>query len=169
MARIGLRMMLTSPWPPLKSRKASFPQYGFKAGISGGPACRLRVHRVVQFASALRAPRFLYRCTPVLSPGTRCADAPPSKRLMPFYPRGPRSSPGYSVPAHQHLIGPMVPHSQAQLDFTAERLIRAALAVRQPAAPKRPTNGSVLSLACCLNMSPSGTPGCSSVAFIQFL
>ena len=62
-----------------------------------------------QFASALRAPRCLYRCTPVLSPGTRCADAPPLKRLMPLYPRGPRSGPGCSVPVHQHLIGPMRP------------------------------------------------------------
>jgi hypothetical protein len=34
MARTGLRMMPTSPSPPLKFRTASFPRYGFKAGIS---------------------------------------------------------------------------------------------------------------------------------------
>jgi hypothetical protein len=34
MARTGLRMMPTSPSSPLKSRTVSFPQYGFKAGIS---------------------------------------------------------------------------------------------------------------------------------------
>jgi hypothetical protein len=40
MARIGLRMMPPFPWPSLKSRTVSFPQYGFKAGVSGG-ACPL--------------------------------------------------------------------------------------------------------------------------------
>jgi hypothetical protein len=36
MARIGLRMMPPFPWSPLKSRTVSFPQYGFKAGMSDG-------------------------------------------------------------------------------------------------------------------------------------
>lgn len=35
MARTGLRMMPTSPSPPLKFRTAGFPQYGFKASRSG--------------------------------------------------------------------------------------------------------------------------------------
>jgi hypothetical protein len=35
-ARTGLRMMPTSPRSSLKSRTVSFPQYGFKAGVSGG-------------------------------------------------------------------------------------------------------------------------------------
>ncbi len=34
MARTGLRMMPTSPSPPLKFRTAGFPRYGFKASIS---------------------------------------------------------------------------------------------------------------------------------------
>ena len=34
MALIGLRMMPTFPSSPLKFRTASFPRYGFKAGIS---------------------------------------------------------------------------------------------------------------------------------------
>ncbi len=37
-ARTGLRMMPTSPPPPLKFRTAGFPQYGFKASLSAG-AC----------------------------------------------------------------------------------------------------------------------------------
>src|SRR5271167_1370468 len=36
MARTGLRMMPTFPSLPLKSRTVSFPQYGFKAGLSDG-------------------------------------------------------------------------------------------------------------------------------------
>ena len=37
-ARTGLRMMPTSPPPPLKFRTVGFPQYGFKASLSAG-AC----------------------------------------------------------------------------------------------------------------------------------
>ncbi len=36
MALIGLRMMPTFPWPPLKFRKAGLPRYGFKADLSDG-------------------------------------------------------------------------------------------------------------------------------------
>ena len=35
-ARTGLRMMPTSPRSPLSFRTAGFPQYGWKAGLSGG-------------------------------------------------------------------------------------------------------------------------------------
>src|SRR5215471_4881226 len=35
-ARIGLRMMPTFPRSPLSFRTASFPQYGWKAGLSDG-------------------------------------------------------------------------------------------------------------------------------------
>ena len=34
-ARTGLRMMPTSPRSPLSFRTAGFPQYGWKAGLSG--------------------------------------------------------------------------------------------------------------------------------------
>jgi hypothetical protein len=36
MARTGLRMMPTFPSSPLRCRTAGFPQYGSKAGLSGG-------------------------------------------------------------------------------------------------------------------------------------
>jgi hypothetical protein len=36
MARTGLRMMPTSPSPPLKFRTVGFPQYGYKASLSVG-------------------------------------------------------------------------------------------------------------------------------------
>jgi hypothetical protein len=58
-ARTGLRMMPTFPRSSLKSRTAGLPQYGFKAGISDEPSCRPRVPRVMQFASVLRATRYL--------------------------------------------------------------------------------------------------------------
>jgi hypothetical protein len=36
MARCGLRMMPPYPSSPLSCRKAGFPRYGWKAGVSGG-------------------------------------------------------------------------------------------------------------------------------------
>ena len=92
-----------------RSRTTGFPQYGFKAGISDGPSCRSRVLRVVRFASTLRGRRCRYRRILVQSRGARCANPPPFKRLLPLYPRDPRSGPGYVVPVHHHLTGPMRP------------------------------------------------------------
>jgi hypothetical protein len=66
----------------------------------------------------------------VLSRGARCAGTPPCKRLVPLYPRGPRSGPGYSVPVHQHLIGPIRP-TRKHISISPTRLIRDALAVRR--------------------------------------
>ena len=83
----------------------------------------------------------------VLSRGARCAGTPPCKRLVPLYPRGPRSGPGYSVPVHQHLIGPIRP-TRRHISISPTRLIRDALAVRRTSSPpRRPASGSVLSLA----------------------
>jgi hypothetical protein len=122
-------MMPPFPPPPLKSRTAGFPQYGFKAGISDSafPSTTWYSRRVVCVCPS---------CTPLpirrilaLSRGTRCAGAPPFKRPSPLYPRGPRSGPGYSVPAHHHLFGPMRPTRQ-HTPISPTRFIRGALAVR---------------------------------------
>ncbi len=64
--------------------------------------------RVDQFAVVLRAPRCLRRI-PVLCRGTLCAGTPPFERLLPLYPRGPRSGPGSSVPVHPCLTDPIRP------------------------------------------------------------
>ena len=111
-ASVGLSPTEHSSLSWTRFRKAGFPRYGFKAGMSDGPSCRPRVLRVVQFASALRAPRCLKRRILVLSRGARCAGAPPCKRHWPLYPRGPRSGPSYSVSVHHHLIGPIRPTRQ---------------------------------------------------------
>jgi hypothetical protein len=101
MARSGLRMMPTFPSSPLKFRTAGFPRYGLKAGISG---------------EAFPASGFAF----VLRAGCRHRDSLLSVRGggsaqhlhasgFPLYPRGPRSGPGYVVPVHLHLTGPMRP------------------------------------------------------------
>jgi hypothetical protein len=100
----------------------------------------------------------------VLSRGARCACAPPCKQLWPLYPRGPRSGPGYSVPVHPHLLGPIRP-TRKHISISPTRLIRDVLAVRRTSTPRRPTSGSVLSLAVLYRhvalQDPGKPAGCS--------
>jgi len=108
MARTGLRMMPTSPSSPLKFRAAGFPRHGFKAGLSGGPACATSTWYAAQLTSTLRAPRLQTAGLRSVPEALR-AGAPPCERPLPLYPRGPRSGLGYVVPVHQHLLGPIRP------------------------------------------------------------
>jgi hypothetical protein len=108
MARSGLRMMPTFPLPSLKFRTAGFPQYGFKAGWSDKAfPCDATL------ASNSLPASFVLLASLVGSPfcagGTLCAGTPPFERLLPLYPRGPRSGPGSSAPVHPRLIGPILP------------------------------------------------------------
>ena len=107
MARTGLRMMPTFPSSPLRFRTAGFPQYDSKAGLSDG-ACPggassaslgLRPSFVSPIASIL--PRSVSRFLAQRDTAMRA--------VLPPYPRGPRSGPGYSVPVHHHLLGPIRP------------------------------------------------------------
>ena len=135
--------------------------------VRQGPPVR-RNPRVDQFAVVLRAPR-CPRLIRVLCRGTVRAGAPSFERLLPLYPRGPRSGPGSSVPVHPRLIGLILPRLQAHSDFTAFRLIPDAFAVHT--APMRPSSGSTLSLPFLLDMPSSTTPGrsqpvCSRLRFL---
>ena len=101
MARTGLRMMPTFPLPPLKFRTAGFPRYGFKAGISDEafPANR--------FAIVLRALCCHRYSLPCVRDDALIITS--VRAVRPLYPRGPRSGPGYAVPVHHHLPGPIRP------------------------------------------------------------
>jgi hypothetical protein len=102
------RMMPTFPSSSLKFRTAGFPRYGFKAGISD-KAFPFGVSRTpVGLPLSFVLPASLVGI-PVLCRGTLCAGTPPFERPLPLYPRGPRSGPGYAVPVHQRLIGPIRP------------------------------------------------------------
>jgi len=145
MARIGLRMMPPFPSSPLSFRTADFLQSGWKAGISDGAfPSTANSARVVRFASALRAPR-CPRLYLVLSRATRCAGAPPCIRF-PVLPQGSSLRSRLCCPGPSTLIDPMRPTRQLT-SISPTRLIRSDLAVRQLSAPRRPTSGSVLSLA----------------------
>ena len=75
--------------------------------VRQGPPVR-RNPRVDQFAVVLCAPR-CPRLIRVLCRGTVRAGSPSFERLLPLYPRGPRSGPGSSVPVHPRLIGLILP------------------------------------------------------------
>ena len=105
----------------------------------------------------------------VLCRGTRCADAPSFKRPLPLYPRGPRSGPGYSCPGPSSLNSA----PSAPLTGTA-RLHRIAAYTRCLRCARYRRLGDPRVDPCFrwpffLDMSPSGTPGSSSVAYTQFL
>jgi hypothetical protein len=86
------------------------------------------------------------------------------------------STPGVLAPVRVIVSRSIITYStpSAPLAGTA-RLHRKAAYTHCPRcapnsrAPRRPTRGSVLSLAYFLDMSPSETPGSSSVASVQFL
>ncbi len=86
---------------------------------------------------------------------------------LPLYPRGPRSGPGYVVPIHPHLIGPIRP-TRRHIQTSPSRLIPDALAV-----PIRIGLGDPRLVPCfrcllLLDMPPSATTGSPSAALTQF-
>src|SRR5215510_1477615 len=109
MARTGLRMMPTFPSSPLKFRTVGFPQYGFKAGLSEGacPAPGAQLSRPSGLPPSFVLPAFsLY--IPALC-RVSCALEHCHASRPAALPQGPRSGPGFAVPVHPHLIGPIRP------------------------------------------------------------
>ena len=155
MARTGLRMMPTFPSSPLRFRTAGFPRYGSKAGLSDGAFRPMPDHRIVSFASVVRASRG----RPVLlaqSRGRQLGETPPCEQPSPLYPRGPRSGPGYAVPVHPRLSAPSAPLA------STSRFHRSAAytpCLRCAFRPRRPTRGSALSHGFLRDLSSSQTPG----------
>ena len=166
-------MMPTFPSPPLKFRTVGLPQYGFKAGLSDGaflqsdavkPAPR-HPHVSPQFAATLRAlrgPRFS-RSTPGEPDSVAHRHASDPVAL----PQGPSLRSGLCCPGPSTLNRPHPPHSRAHRDFTAQRLIRDAFAVRVRLGDPRAVPCFRQSF--LLGMSSSKTPGSSPAACAQFL
>jgi hypothetical protein len=111
MARIGLRMMPTFPSSPLSFRTVSFPQYGWKAGLSGSafpPTPSVKPAPGIPGAMAgLRLPFVPHLAPPSVPPcvGSEASAAHRHARRSLLYPRGPRSGLGYHVPVHPRLAG----------------------------------------------------------------
>ena len=62
----------------------------------------------MRFASVLRAPR-LSRLDPRSESRDAARLSTSVRAVYPLCPRGPRSGPGYAVPIHPHLFGPIRP------------------------------------------------------------
>jgi hypothetical protein len=158
MARTGLRMMPTSPSPPLKFRTAGFPQYGFKASMSDR-AClngdSVKPSPGVPSLPLSLPPPFAHFCRG-LSPGsesrsTRAAVGRCSRGLRPSTPGVLGSGPSYVVSVHHCLLLPHPSVPQARCDFVLPYTQR----LRCAGAPRRPAGLSLLSLLCFPCMSPT--------------
>ena len=169
----GLRMMPTFPPPPLSFRTASFPQYGWKVGLSGsafphvaqvkpapGIPCASR-----RFASALSAPR-CSTLRPALCRNSGTGSALPCEELSPL-PQRPSLRSGFYCPSPSTLSRPHPSHSQAHPAFAAWRFIRDAFAVLVRLGDPRVV--PCFRCAFLFGMPPSTTAGSPLVACAQFL
>ena len=133
MARTGLRMMPTFPSPSLKFRTASFPQYGFKASLSGRAFLHRRAVKpapgIPTSPSSLHRPFARFRHG-IAAPGT---ESRPIRASACRCTRGTHlatpgvlgSGPSYVVSVHHRVLRPHPSVSQARDDFTACRLYAA--------------------------------------------
>ena len=165
--------MPTFPPPPLSFRTVSFPQYGWKVGLSGsafphvtqvkpapGIPCVSR-----RFASALRALR-CHTLRPALCRNGGLGGALPFEEISPLPQRSSLRS-GFCCPGPSSLIRPHPPHSQAHSDFAAWRFIRNAFAVLVRLGDPR-----LVPCFCCtfpLDMPSSTTAGSPLAICAQFL
>src|ERR1035441_4791798 len=144
----------------LRSFLTQFP------GTASRPECQTRPSQYTGLPSpCVRSAAMVISCS---VSGTMRYHAPPFEQLLPLYPRGPRSGPGYVVPVHPHLTDPIRP-TRGHIQISPSRgFIPDAFAVHAVGMPRQPTTGSELSLMLFHNMSPSETTGNPSVAYTQY-
>ncbi len=108
MARSGLRMMPTFPSPSLKFRTVSFPQYGFKVGLSDGAFPKHAQYHVTRFASVLRALR-LPRRIPRTVPRDAARLSTTVQAAFAALPQGPSLQPGFALQVFLAYLAPSAP------------------------------------------------------------
>src|SRR3954452_20862809 len=164
-ARTGLRMMPTFPRSPRSFRTAGFPQYGWKAGLSGGafpdhqrlkPAPGLHL-----LTPGLPSP-FVHLRVGAVAP--YCA-GPPTGRCTALEggsPSAPVALARVRVMLSRSVLAELAP--SAPLAGTSRLHRRAAytLCLRCAGAPRRPASGSGLSLPFRPDMPSSLTRGSST-------
>ena len=89
------------------------------------------------------------------------------RAVVPPYPRGPRSGPGFSVPVHHHLIGPIRP-TRRHAPISPPGGLYAAPWLCRRGRPRPSASSSELSRSFLLSMSPSTPPESSPTARTQF-
>jgi hypothetical protein len=114
-ARTGLRMMPTFPRPSLSFRKAGFPGTAGRMAYQTVPSrdvTPLKSAPDIRCMTPSLHPPFVHFVVAAILPlRVRSADSMMHRHggWVVLHPRGPRSSPGYSVPVRHHLIGPIRP------------------------------------------------------------
>jgi len=139
MAGTGLRMMPTSPSPPLKFRTVGFPQYGYKASLSDGafqtnPRVEVDSRQTLVASPVCPCPSRTVRSRHLVSseshlPG-RCARRC-ARGLCRATPGVLGSGASCAVSRHPRLLRPHPSVSRARDDFAALPFIRRAFAVRE--------------------------------------
>jgi hypothetical protein len=137
MARTGLRMMPTFPWLPLKSRNGGFSPVRFQGRYIRRAFLSITSssHRAVCLRpSCISLPGSSYPRAESRDEVRGCTTVQTATAAL---PQGPSLRSGLCCPGPSSLNWSHAPHSQAQPDFAARRLIRAVLAVRHRATPSR--------------------------------
>jgi hypothetical protein len=139
MARTGLRMMPTSPSPPLKFRTVGFPQYGYKASLSGGTCqttsrAKVDSRRTLDDSPVCLHPSRTHRPPHLVSAESHL----PGRSARRCVCGSCRTTPGVlgsgascAVSRPPGLLRPHPPVSRARDDFSAGPVIRRAFAVRE--------------------------------------
>ena len=163
--QMATKPCVTSPAPSLKFRTAGFPQYGFKAGLSGG-ACPHDAH-------VLRRTVCLHpSCSPQQGCTLRSESEQPARwntavrAACAALPQGPSLRSGLFCPGPSSLNRPHPPHSPAQRHFAGLRFIGVVFAVPAGLGDRRVV--PCFRWLFFLGMSSSMTPGNPSAAFAQF-
>lgn len=164
-------MMPTAPPPSLSFRTSGSPQYGWKAGISGGAfpeLCRVKpAPDMPRQQLGLRPPFVRLAVNSVfprcVGPVTRLCTAMEGGGDPP--PQGPSLGSGLCCPGPSSLNRPHPPHLQAHHDFTIWRLIRDAFAVRERRGDPQVVPGFRWTF--LPDMPSSMTPGSSRTGCVQ--
>jgi hypothetical protein len=170
-ARIGLRMMPTSPPPPLSFRTLGFPQYGWKAGLSDGAfpeRCPVKPAPGIPEPTAGLRPSFVRLAVKPGIPALCRAGDSIAHRLGGWGcppPQGPSLSSRLCCPGASSLLGPIRP-TRRHTAISPSRLIRDAFAVRERLGDLRVVPGFRCSF--LPGMPPSTTPGSSDIARVQY-
>jgi hypothetical protein len=154
MARTGRRMMPTFPSPSLKFRTVSFPQYGFKASLSGracpadipvkpAPGMPVPSTSLPQPFARFRYGRTTWHCVQI----NPRLPVPLCERPLPLYPRGPWLRSGLCCPRPSSRTTTPSAGLAGTRGFHGPAAYTPRL--RCAGAPRRPARPSLLSLPRC--------------------
>ena len=169
-ARTGLRMMPTFPRSPLSFRTAGFPQYGWKAGLSGRTfpcANQLKPTPGIRRPTSGLSSPFVHLVASSLAP--LCVG--PVGSIAHRHAVDPLPTPEILAPVRVVVSRSINTYSTSSAPLTGASQFRRTAAymrcLRCAGAPSRPASGSGLSLTFLPNMPSSTTPESSNIHEFQ--